>query len=112
MKKGDYIRTTGTGRTADWGKCWWGIVSRKKGNSVFVYFDDGFSENQLSIDEVELMPVRPLMAKWKKAKKPGRILILMKIFDLPRMEAEKLYNPNPAYFPIEVKRHFYKYFDN
>ena len=112
MKKGDYIRTTGTGRTTDWGKCWWGIVSQRKGKSVFVYFDGGFSENQLSIDEVELIPVRLLMAKWKKANKPGRISILMKKFGLSKIEAEEMYNPNPAYFPIEIKRGFYNYFDS
>lgn len=109
-RKGDYVTTTGVGRTAEWGRYWHGIVSKKEGESVFVYWDGGFSEDQLSIDEVELMPVRALMEKWKKSNKYAKTLILMKEFNLSRKEALDIYNPNPAFFPIEMKRKFYKYF--
>jgi len=52
MKKGDRITITGYGRTAHWPEDTIGTVTMKRGDSIFVHWDDTSFEDQMDIKEV------------------------------------------------------------
>ena len=54
IRKGKRVVTTGYGRTKNWGK-YTGIVSKRRGNSIFVYWDGTHFEDEMNIKEVKLI---------------------------------------------------------
>lgn len=55
MKKGDRITITGHGRTGTWPKGTIGTVTRKRGDSVYVYWDKTHFEDEMDIKEVKVI---------------------------------------------------------
>lgn len=58
-RKGDRVEISGEGRTARWGTGLQGTVSFRRGESVFVRWDDTkFTEDQMFLSEVRLLEKR------------------------------------------------------
>ena len=53
LKRGDRIQTTGAGRTANWQHTYHGTVTRRRGNSVFVAWDNLHFEEEMFPEEVK-----------------------------------------------------------
>ena len=56
MKKGDIVRSTGKGKTKSWGH-YIGTITKVNKDNIFVIWDGTTSEDQMTIQEVELLPV-------------------------------------------------------
>lgn len=107
MRKGNYVETIGIGNVSTWSKIR-GIITRKEGNSVSILWDNLDSEAIVSPDEIKLVKRKPLFDKWKRQNKFSRISFLRKKFGLTYKEARLLYQPNPVFFPFNVKQHFFE----
>jgi energy-coupling factor transporter ATP-binding protein EcfA2 len=54
MRKGDTVRSTGKGKTKSWGN-YIGTVVRKRGNKVYVLWENTSIEDEMNLEEVELL---------------------------------------------------------
>jgi energy-coupling factor transporter ATP-binding protein EcfA2 len=54
MRKGDKVRSTGKGKTKSWGN-YIGTVVRKRGNKVYVLWENTSFEDEMDLEEVELL---------------------------------------------------------
>jgi len=107
MRKGNYVETIGIGNVSTWSKIR-GIITRKEGNYISVQWDNLESEVIVSPEEIKLVKRKPLFEKWKQLNKFSRIMFLRKNFGLSHTEARSLYQPNPVFFPFNVKKHFFE----
>ena len=106
LRKGDYVHTTGKGRVVNWSKIY-GMITRKEGNHISVKWEGTSFEDDMSPTEIELVIKTPLFERWKKKNKFNRVVFLRKRFNLSHMDALKIYRPNPAKFPINIKEQFF-----
>jgi cell shape-determining protein MreC len=67
VKKGDRVITTGYGRTKDWGITI-GTVSKRRGEKVFVVWDNTSFHIE---DEMDIKEVRP----YEKTKKSSNLVV-------------------------------------
>ena len=63
LKKGDRVITTGYGRTKDWGNNTIGTVSKRRGEKVFVVWENTIFHIE---DEMDIKEVKPYEKTKKK----------------------------------------------
>lgn len=63
LKKGDMVITSGFGRTKDWGNNTIGTVSKRRGEKVFVVWENTLFHIE---DEMDIREVRPYEKTKKK----------------------------------------------